>query len=235
MQVITTRKDTKRGFTLIELLVVIAIIAILAAILFPIFVRVKRQGQKTSCGSNLQQLYKAVAMYANDHMGRLPRVCVVGTDGSENWNYANSTLRSSSGIYKDLKQYVKNDSVYICPGGGLKCDYLSDGTRYEIDYRFNETMNYSEGKPVRTKSLDECKLPKKFYIVSDRHSNHHYASNDESMTNWVMLMVMADGHLASNVKPYDDSWRDSRKQLKYNHWDFPNCHAADAIVAGEYY
>jgi prepilin-type N-terminal cleavage/methylation domain-containing protein len=222
------------GFTLIELLVVIAIIAILAAILFPVFVNVKRQGQKTSCGSNMQQLYKAVLMYAND-CGRLPMVCVVDGNGVANWNYNNSTYRVSSATYRGLKSYVKSDNVYICPGGRLKCDFLADGTRYEVDYRFSPSLNYSAGKPVRTKGLDECKLPKRFYVLSDRHSNHHYASNDEGMSNWVMLMVMADGHLVSDVKPYDSNYKDSKGQLKYDHWDFPNCHFFDRQVAAEYY
>ena len=65
-------KRSRLGFTLIELLVVIAIIAILAAILFPVFARAKKQGQKSSCGSNLKQIYNAVVMYANDR-GALPR------------------------------------------------------------------------------------------------------------------------------------------------------------------
>jgi prepilin-type N-terminal cleavage/methylation domain-containing protein/prepilin-type processing-associated H-X9-DG protein len=57
---------TRRGFTLIELLVVIAIIAILAAILFPVFAKAREKARQTSCASNLKQLALACRMYASD-------------------------------------------------------------------------------------------------------------------------------------------------------------------------
>ena len=58
-------KKEKRGFTLIELLVVIAIIAILAAILFPVFSRAREQARKAACLSNAKQIGMALAMYAH--------------------------------------------------------------------------------------------------------------------------------------------------------------------------
>src|SRR5437868_4005634 len=60
------------GFTLIELLVVIAIIAILSAILFPVFARARQSGQKTSCLSNVSQIAKGCMMYLDDNEGRFP-------------------------------------------------------------------------------------------------------------------------------------------------------------------
>ena len=57
----------KRGFTLIELLVVIAIIAILAAILFPVFARAREKARMASCQSNLKQLALGILMYAQDY------------------------------------------------------------------------------------------------------------------------------------------------------------------------
>jgi len=59
------RKSKKFGFTLIELLVVIAIIAILAAILFPVFSRAREQARKTACLSNLKQIGNALLMYTH--------------------------------------------------------------------------------------------------------------------------------------------------------------------------
>ncbi len=64
----------KRAFTLIELLVVIAIIAILAAILFPVFSHAKEAAKKTACLSNMKQIGLATQMYLNDHDGKYPQV-----------------------------------------------------------------------------------------------------------------------------------------------------------------
>jgi TatD DNase family protein len=65
------RRHTK-GFTLIELLVVIAIIAILAAILFPVFARAKNKAQIVTCASNMKQWAAAMNMYVDDHAGKYP-------------------------------------------------------------------------------------------------------------------------------------------------------------------
>ena len=64
----------RNGFTLIELLVVIAIIAILAAILFPVFAQAREKARQTACLSNMRQLAMAVHMYAADHKDRLPYI-----------------------------------------------------------------------------------------------------------------------------------------------------------------
>src|SRR6187401_1567965 len=66
-----SRPSIRRGFTLIELLVVIAVIAILAAILFPVFAQAREAARKASCQSNLKQLGIAIAMYSQDYDGHL--------------------------------------------------------------------------------------------------------------------------------------------------------------------
>jgi prepilin-type N-terminal cleavage/methylation domain-containing protein/prepilin-type processing-associated H-X9-DG protein len=61
-----------RGFTLMEVCVSVSIIAILAAILFPVFARAREKARQERCLSNLQQIYLALSMYARDHAGRFP-------------------------------------------------------------------------------------------------------------------------------------------------------------------
>jgi prepilin-type N-terminal cleavage/methylation domain-containing protein/prepilin-type processing-associated H-X9-DG protein len=90
-----------RGFTLIELLVVIAIIAILAAILFPVFGRARESARRSSCLSNLKQLALATMMYGQDYDEVLP---VGATQGNSLWN-----------VVAGLEPYVKNRQIFYCP------------------------------------------------------------------------------------------------------------------------
>ncbi len=91
-----------KGFTLIELLVVIAIIAILAAILFPVFARARAQARRSVCLSNLKQLGMATLMYAQDYDGVLP---VEPTNGNPHL-----------GLTRALEPYTKNKDIFYCPG-----------------------------------------------------------------------------------------------------------------------
>jgi len=94
----------RRGFTLIELLVVIAIIAILAAILFPVFARAREKARTSSCLNNLKQLSPAIAMYRADNDGGMPINYYALTTG-------NAYTRWIHVIFS----YVSNDQVFQCP------------------------------------------------------------------------------------------------------------------------
>jgi prepilin-type N-terminal cleavage/methylation domain-containing protein len=99
----------RRGFTLIELLVVIAIIAILAAILFPVFARARDAARKTTCTSNLKQLGTAIMMYTQDYDECLVPVAV-GT-----------CQMPDSYAWGDLIQpYAKNTGLLWCPSNSAK-------------------------------------------------------------------------------------------------------------------
>jgi len=90
----------RRGFTLIELLVVIAIIAILAAILFPVFARAREKARQTSCLSNAKQINLCILMYAQDYDETLPFY----------WYGA------AVGYWPNvLMPYVKNWQIFTCP------------------------------------------------------------------------------------------------------------------------
>jgi prepilin-type N-terminal cleavage/methylation domain-containing protein len=103
----------RRGFTLIELLVVIAIIAILAAILFPVFARAREQARKTTCLSNLKEIGLASLMYVQDYDETFPWLM---QDGRTNDN--------STGLSKNLPFGPPNWSVDINKKRGLFMEYV---------------------------------------------------------------------------------------------------------------
>ena len=92
----------RRGFTLIELLVVIAIIAILAAILFPVFARAREKARQSSCQSNEKQIMLAVIMYSQDYDEKFPSTFRVDPDGNRRW-------------CESVSPYVKNSQLFVCP------------------------------------------------------------------------------------------------------------------------
>ena len=101
-------KRNKAGFTLIELLVVIAIIAILAAILFPVFAAAKKRAKLIACLSNMKQVGVAIIMNANDHEDKLPSYG--STCGFAEYGYGGGASWT-----KPLKSYVKSPKVFRCP------------------------------------------------------------------------------------------------------------------------
>jgi prepilin-type N-terminal cleavage/methylation domain-containing protein len=115
----------KKAFTLIELLVVIAIIAILAAILFPVFAQAKEAAKKTACISNLKQLGTAFTLYATDSDDIFPnaRFSPFGADREGGWMFyktfpadrATSKVDAFDPRRGTLFPYVKSVDVYVCP------------------------------------------------------------------------------------------------------------------------
>jgi prepilin-type N-terminal cleavage/methylation domain-containing protein/prepilin-type processing-associated H-X9-DG protein len=109
-----------RGFTLIELLVVIAIIAILAAILFPVFAQAREKARQGSCLSNMKQMALAVHMYAQDYDEILPPY----NDAVYDFGNPDPTTRKrSDGPWRTnylwcLQPYMKNQQIQACPSMG---------------------------------------------------------------------------------------------------------------------
>ncbi len=107
------------AFTLIELLVVIAIIAILAAILFPVFAQAKEAAKKTSCLSNVKQMALGLYMYANDFDDTLP----MNDYEQDPLSYENGIAynpQNPAGTYQItytflIQPYVKNWNIFVCP------------------------------------------------------------------------------------------------------------------------
>jgi len=111
---ISERKNRHKclaGFTLIELLVVIAIIAILAAILFPVFAKARSRAHLTRCMNNVKQMATAFIMYADDNKGYYP--------SCDTWP-GNIWGQSAVSQWPDVTQsqvwsYVKAEGIYRCP------------------------------------------------------------------------------------------------------------------------
>ena len=112
----------QRGFTLIELLVVIAIIAILAAILFPVFAQAREKARQTSCLSNEHQIGLGFLQYLQDFDERLPGggACGTGNGAPGYWMYWDNAYGTSQRTTfvpskGSVYPYVKNAQVYVCP------------------------------------------------------------------------------------------------------------------------
>ena len=125
----------KRGFTLIELLVVIAIIAILAAILFPVFARAREKARQTSCLSNVKQLTLGFMMYAQDYDEYIRSAYLPGPD-SHYWSWMFG-----------IEPYVKNDHVYACPSDSWAVTWGHKSPAARLSYGMNYNyLGYSSAQ-----------------------------------------------------------------------------------------
>jgi prepilin-type N-terminal cleavage/methylation domain-containing protein len=105
------------AFTLIELLVVIAVIAVLVAVLTPVFLAVREKGRQTACLSNLRHLHLAVSQYASDHDSLLPPY---GTDfgsgfGSTSPKMEERNVDYAAQLTAVLDPYIKEPAIWFCP------------------------------------------------------------------------------------------------------------------------
>jgi prepilin-type N-terminal cleavage/methylation domain-containing protein/prepilin-type processing-associated H-X9-DG protein len=128
MRIKNTTTSRGRGFTLIELLVVIAIIAILAAILFPVFAKARERAKTTTCLSNLKQLGTALIMYNDDSNQRLPGNTndLAGTGKPLGWRAPDAGRNWAESIFP----YVKSLDVYVCPSGVPRQQVMNEDGSY---------------------------------------------------------------------------------------------------------
>jgi prepilin-type N-terminal cleavage/methylation domain-containing protein/prepilin-type processing-associated H-X9-DG protein len=127
------------GFTLIELLVVIAIIAILAAILFPVFAQAREKARQTSCLSNLKQLTLGWVMYAQDYDEQFPQ-WKWGENYKATWGSGSVSPNNATTLWCNaIFPYVKNAQVYSCP---------SDARGLTAKDSFSGWFNWDDGTLV---------------------------------------------------------------------------------------
>ena len=129
------------GFTLIELLVVIAIIAILAAILFPVFARAREKARQTSCLSNQKQIMLGILAYTQDHDERFPPYRWTQEPPSGVWIDRDNSAATNRLLWAEsVEPYLKNVNILFCPSGQVDSETMSGGRRYLV-YAYNGKMH----------------------------------------------------------------------------------------------
>ena len=173
--------SNRRGFTLIELLVVIAIIAILAAILFPVFARAREKARQASCTSNLKQIGLAIHMYADDYDMLLPLANQYPAEPPPDDAYH----QGWPGIDDVLEPYTKNRQIFRCPSDKDNT-WQTQGISYDYGQGLLEpAMGFSQmiDNPFNME-------PTEFALAMDYGEDWHSAGR---------VVLYADGH--AKVKP----------------------------------
>lgn len=139
------------GFTLIELLVVIAVIAILAALLFPVFGNAKERARQARCLNNLKQLGLAFHQYMDDNSGRMPSVSILEglyDPGNIDWCGTESVGGPLYVERGSLWSYARTRDVYLCPtDAGLPARSISVPSSRWRDFRV-DSRGLARGYPL---------------------------------------------------------------------------------------
>ena len=197
-----------RGFTLIELLVVIAIIAILAAILFPVFARAKESARVSHCLNNVKQLSTAFIQYCGDNNGNTPIISttvprMLNIPFPDVYDWCGLKDIRIHGELPDIKRgglwpYVKNAAVYECPTD--KNIPWGNETRIITKWPFSYSISHTALSRTTTtinSAFDAITAGKASKIVLFVHENRHAKSRTEG--NYINDGYLSGGYLPSNI------------------------------------
>ncbi|MFO7946564.1 MAG: DUF1559 domain-containing protein [Armatimonadota bacterium] len=211
----------RTGFTLIELLVVIAIIAILAAILFPVFARAREKARQTSCISNLKQIALATMMYADDHDETFPIRFPEPYNYAKMWSFYVTPYISTQG-----DSVYDTDAIWTCPsypGSVSNSAYVDYGiVLYAIGgYGQYDTNQNRPGKisdfknPVKQLMIAESRYTADgtrgwYYVNRGRAAGRHFGDTADLAQSGLVSCAFVDGHVKAvkattlNTWPYPD-------------------------------
>ncbi len=207
----------RKGFTLIELLVVIAIIAILAAILFPVFSRAREKARQASCQSNLKQIALAMKMYAQDYDERYP-----GRGIAAGWGHPTDYPQGACCVERNLyaviaQPYIKNEQLFQCPSGDSGWPQRPDAGVVQYKFKHACTASWDGWKeaqimrPAQTVMLVEYKSWHGNRICGCR-------SGSEFRPNEPWNAAFFDGHVKV-VRPGDSRYVRLAHQDRWDpHW-----------------
>ncbi|MCE5240866.1 DUF1559 domain-containing protein [bacterium] len=194
------RTASRRGFTLIELLVVIAIIAILAAILFPVFAKAREKARQTSCLSNLKQISVAFMMYTQDYDETFPMAYY--DDWLHYWDVTVASDWVSYGGPGLIDPYTKNGQLRACPSFKV-----ADASRNnQTGYAYNATYL---GNYLAPMSLGNVADAARTVVVCDS------ATRD-----WTDTATIGNNCLNAASQTY-------HRQVQFRHNGVANCAFAD--------
>jgi prepilin-type N-terminal cleavage/methylation domain-containing protein/prepilin-type processing-associated H-X9-DG protein len=189
------RNKKYAGFTLIELLVVIAIIAILAAILFPVFGRARENARRTSCLSNLKQIGLGIMQYTQDYDEMYPITGTMGTSFGGNrygyWKMYTYPYVKSTQVYACPSSKKANDETFNLPNG--ESLYFKGGK--EWSYGANEFViapQANQNTPPTPISLSALRSPTLVPMVADAtgpiwNNPWRIINADSSDSNWTIV------------------------------------------------
>jgi prepilin-type N-terminal cleavage/methylation domain-containing protein/prepilin-type processing-associated H-X9-DG protein len=171
----------RRGFTLIELLVVIAIIAILAAILFPVFARAREKARQSSCLSNMKQIALGQLMYAQDY-----DEVTVRWNGY--WASGEYDPPRFQFWYEYIQPYISNYQILICPSASIRA--LDPGSSPNDSYKC--TYAVSNGWPQQ--ALADFETPASTVMMCETQGNNYYRYRLEPRSDYAIDSRARDSH-----------------------------------------
>lgn len=156
------------GFTLIELLVVIAIIAILAAILFPVFARARENARKSTCQSNLKQIAMGMIQYVQDYDERMPHCRYTPDDFRAPSAYTGTPLTPSWPQF--IAPYLKNTGVLKCPSDDRARPHYTNGANNMELWSYGRNYGYFNGAKKNAAdalALSEIAVPSDTIMIGE--------------------------------------------------------------------